>query len=132
MYYYSIINKYYVSSKSKLGFLDNKFMTDIKIHIIIIILWRTELAEVYVKSNTLKKVIENTIGTEVLISIDISEKFNPVLNSPEVYADEVIGLLNEIDYMIAAVENTCYWCVLFEFPDQWRLCRLKVPYFKLI
>ena len=49
--------------------------------------------------------IENTIGTEVLISIDISEKFNPVLNSPEVYAAEVIGLLNEIDYMIAAVEN---------------------------
>ena len=67
--------------------------------------YEVELAEVYVKSNTLKKVIENTIGTEVLISIDISEKFNPVLNSPEVYAAEVIGLLNEIDYMIAAVEN---------------------------
>ena len=67
--------------------------------------YEVELAEVYVKSNTLKKVIENTIGTEVLISIDISEKFNPVLNPPEVYAAEVIGLLNEIDYMIAAVEN---------------------------
>ena len=32
--------------------------------------YEVELAEVYVKSNTLKKVIENTIGTEVLISID--------------------------------------------------------------
>ena len=67
--------------------------------------YEVELAEVYVKSNTLKKVIENTIGTEVLIRVDISEKFNPVLNAPEVFAAEVIGLLNEMDYMIAAVEN---------------------------
>tara|TARA_E500000081_G_scaffold75925_1_gene77577 strand:- start:1794 stop:3431 length:1638 start_codon:yes stop_codon:yes gene_type:complete len=67
--------------------------------------YEVELAEVYVKSNTLKKVIENTIGTEVLIRVDISEKFNPVLNPPEVFAAEVIGLLNEMDYMIAAVDN---------------------------
>jgi LPXTG-site transpeptidase (sortase) family protein len=67
--------------------------------------YEVELAEVYVKSNTLKKVVENTIGTEVLIRVDISEKFNPVLNPPEVFAAEVIGLLNEMDYMIAAVEN---------------------------
>ena len=63
-----------------------------------------ELAEVYIKANILKKIIENTIGTEVLISIDIGKKFNPVLNSKN-YLAEIIGMLNEVDYMIAAVEN---------------------------
>ena len=63
-----------------------------------------ELAEVYIKANILKKIIENTIGTEVLISIDIGKKFNPVLNSKN-YLAEVVGMLNEVDYMIAAVEN---------------------------
>ena len=66
--------------------------------------YEVELAEVYIKSNTLKKIIENTIGTEVLISIDIGKKFNPVLNSKN-YLTEVTGMLNEMDYMIAAVEN---------------------------
>ena len=38
-----------------------------------------ELSEVYVKSNILKKVLENAIGTEVMISVDVSERFNPLI-----------------------------------------------------
>jgi hypothetical protein len=49
-----------------------------------------ELSEIYVKSNTLKKVLENTLGTEVRISIDISEKFNPLITDQVKYASHIV------------------------------------------
>ena len=64
-----------------------------------------ELSEIYVKSNTLKKVLENTLGTEVRISIDISEKFNPLITDQEKYASHIVLMLKEVDYLISAVSN---------------------------
>ena len=64
-----------------------------------------ELSEIYVKSNTLKKVLENTLGTEVMISIDISERFNPLITDQEKYASDIVLMLKEVDYLISAVSN---------------------------
>jgi sortase A len=64
-----------------------------------------ELSEIYVKSNTLKKVLENTLGTEVRISIDISERFNPLITDQEKYASDIVLMLKEVDYLISAVSN---------------------------
>ena len=41
--------------------------------------FEVELSEIYVKSNILKKVLENAIGTEVIISVDVGERFNPLI-----------------------------------------------------
>ncbi len=64
-----------------------------------------ELSEIYVKSNTLKKVLENTLGTEVMVSIDISERFNPLITDQEKYASDIVLMLKEVDYLISAVSN---------------------------
>jgi LPXTG-site transpeptidase (sortase) family protein len=64
-----------------------------------------ELSEIYVKSNTLKKVLENTLGTEVMISIDISQRFNPLITDQEKYASDIVSMLKEVDYLISAVSN---------------------------
>lgn len=67
--------------------------------------FEVELAEVYVKSNTLKKILENAIGTEVMISIDISQRFNPLMSDKDEYIREVVSMLKEVDYLTSAVEN---------------------------
>lgn len=64
-----------------------------------------ELSEVYVKSNILKKVLENAIGTEVMISIDISERFNPLIAEPENFTEDIVTMLKEVDYLTSAVKN---------------------------
>ena len=64
-----------------------------------------ELSEVYIKSNILKKVIENTIGTEVMISIDVSERFNPLIAEPENFTEDIVTMLKEVDYLTSAVKN---------------------------
>ena len=64
-----------------------------------------ELSEVYVKSNILKKVLENAIGTEVMISVDVSERFNPLIAEPENFTDDIVTMLKEVDYLTSAVEN---------------------------
>ena len=64
-----------------------------------------ELSEVYVKSNILKKVLENAIGTEVMISIDVSERFNPLIAEPENFAEDIVTMLKEVDYLTSAVKN---------------------------
>ena len=57
-----------------------------------------ELSEVYIKSNILKKVLENAIGTEDMISIDVSERFNPLIAEPENYTEDIVTILKEVDY----------------------------------
>tara|TARA_Y100000816_G_scaffold259142_1_gene214509 strand:- start:1394 stop:3058 length:1665 start_codon:yes stop_codon:yes gene_type:complete len=64
-----------------------------------------ELSEVYVKSNILKKVLENAIGTEVMISVDVSERFNPLIAEPENFTEDIITMLKEVDYLTSAVKN---------------------------
>ncbi|OUX88930.1 MAG: hypothetical protein CBC03_08135 [Pseudoalteromonas sp. TMED43] len=64
-----------------------------------------ELSEVYIKSNILKKVIENAIGTEVMISIDVSERFNPLIAEPENFTEDIVTMLKEVDYLTSAVKN---------------------------
>ena len=64
-----------------------------------------ELSEVYVKANTLKKYLENALGTEVRISIDISERFNPLIADQESYINDIISMLKELDYLSSAVSN---------------------------
>ena len=64
-----------------------------------------ELSEVYVKSNILKKVLENAIGTEVMISIDVSERFNPLIAEPENFTEDIVTMLKEVDYLTSAVKN---------------------------
>lgn len=64
-----------------------------------------ELSEIYVKSNTLKKVLENTLGTQVMISIDISQRFNPLITDQEKYTSDIVSMLKEVDYLISAVSN---------------------------
>ena len=64
-----------------------------------------ELSEVYVKANTLKKYLENTLGTEVRISIDISERFNPLIADQESYINDIVSMLKELDYLSSAVRN---------------------------
>jgi len=64
-----------------------------------------ELSEVYVKSNILKKVLENAIGTEVMISIDVSERFNPLIAEPENFTEDIVTMLKELDYLTSAVKN---------------------------
>ena len=64
-----------------------------------------ELSEVYVKSNILKKVLENAIGTEVMISIDVSERFNPLIAEPENFDEDIVTMLKEVDYLTSAVKN---------------------------
>ena len=64
-----------------------------------------ELSEVYVKSNILKKVLENAIGTEVMISIDVSERFNPLIAEPESFTEDIVTMLKEVDYLTSAVKN---------------------------
>ena len=64
-----------------------------------------ELSEVYVKSNILKKVLENAIGTEVMISVDVSERFNPLIAEPENFTDDIVTMLKEVDYLTSAVKN---------------------------
>ena len=64
-----------------------------------------ELSEVYIKSNILKKVLENAIGTEVMISVDVSERFNPLIAEPENFTDDIVTMLKEVDYLTSAVEN---------------------------
>ena len=56
-----------------------------------------ELSEIYVKSNTLKKILENALGTEVMISIDVSERFNPLIADPENYITDIVSMLKEVD-----------------------------------
>jgi hypothetical protein len=72
--------------------------------------FEVELAEVYVKANTLKKVLENIIGYEVQISIDISERFNPLITESKKYINEVISMLKEVDYITSAVHNIAKKC----------------------
>ena len=64
-----------------------------------------ELSEVYVKANTLKKFLENALGTEVKISIDISERFNPLIADEESYITDIVSMLKELDYLSSAVSN---------------------------
>ena len=64
-----------------------------------------ELSEIYVKSNTLKKILENALGTEVMISIDVSERFNPLIADPENYTTDIVSMLKEVDYLTSAVSN---------------------------
>ena len=64
-----------------------------------------ELSEIYVKSNTLKKILENALGTEVMISIDVSERFNPLIADPENYIADIVSMLKEVDYLTSAVSN---------------------------
>ena len=64
-----------------------------------------ELSEVYIKSNILKKVIENAIGTEVMINIDVSERFNPLIAEPENFTEDIVTMLKEVDYLTSAVKN---------------------------
>ena len=64
-----------------------------------------ELSEVYVKSNILKKVLENAIGTEVMISVDVSERFNPLIAEPENFTEDIVTMLKEVDYLTSAVKN---------------------------
>ena len=64
-----------------------------------------ELSEVYVKSNILKKVLENAIGTEVMISVDVSERFNPLIAEPENFTEDIVTMLKELDYLTSAVKN---------------------------
>ena len=64
-----------------------------------------ELSEIYVKSNTLKKILENALGTEVMISIDVSERFNPLIADPENYITDIVSMLKEVDYLTSAVSN---------------------------
>ena len=64
-----------------------------------------ELSEVYIKSNILKKVLENAIGTEVMISIDVSERFNPLIAEPENFNEDIVTMLKELDYLTSAVKN---------------------------
>ena len=64
-----------------------------------------EISEVYIKSNILKKVIENAIGTEVMISIDVSERFNPLIAEPENFTEDIVTMLKEVDYLTSAVKN---------------------------
>ena len=64
-----------------------------------------ELSEVYVKANTLKKYLENALGTEVRISIDISERFNPLIADQESYINDIVSMLKELDYLSSAVSN---------------------------
>lgn len=64
-----------------------------------------ELSEVYVKANTLKKYLENALGTEVRISIDISERFNPLIADQESYINDIVSMLKELDYLSSAVRN---------------------------
>ena len=64
-----------------------------------------ELSEVYVKANTLKKYLENALGTEVRISIDISERFNPLIADEESYITDIVSMLKELDYLSSAVSN---------------------------
>jgi len=64
-----------------------------------------ELSEVYVKSNILKKVLENAIGTEIMISIDVSERFNPLIAEPENFTEDIVTMLKEVDYLTSAVKN---------------------------
>ena len=64
-----------------------------------------ELSEIYVKSNTLKKTLENALGTEVMISIDVSERFNPLIADPENYIADIVSMLKEVDYLTSAVSN---------------------------
>ena len=64
-----------------------------------------ELSEVYIKSNILKKVLENAIGTEVMISIDVSERFNPLIAEPENFTEDIVTMLKELDYLTSAVKN---------------------------
>ena len=64
-----------------------------------------ELSEVYVKSNILKKVLENAIGTEVMISVDVSERFNPLIAEPENFTEDIVTMLKEVDYLTSAVNN---------------------------
>ncbi len=63
-----------------------------------------ELSEVYIKSNILKKVLENAIGTEVMISIDVSERFNPLIAEPENFTEDIVTMLKELDYLTSAVK----------------------------
>ena len=64
-----------------------------------------ELSEVYVKSNILKKVLENAIGTEVMISVDVSERFNPLIAETENFTEDIVTMLKEVDYLTSAVKN---------------------------
>ena len=64
-----------------------------------------ELSEVYVKSNILKKVLENAIGTEIMISVDVSERFNPLIAEPENFTEDIVTMLKELDYLTSAVKN---------------------------
>ena len=64
-----------------------------------------ELSEVYVQANTLKKFLENALGTEVRISIDISERFNPLIADQESYITDIVSMLKELDYLTSAVSN---------------------------
>ena len=64
-----------------------------------------ELSEIYVKSNTLKKILENALGTEVMISIDVSERFNPLIADPENYITDIVSMLKEVHYLTSAVSN---------------------------
>ena len=64
-----------------------------------------ELSEVYIKSNILKKVLENAIGTEVMISIDVSERFNPLIAETENFTEDIVTMLKELDYLTSAVKN---------------------------
>ena len=64
-----------------------------------------ELSEIYIKSNILKKVLENAIGTEVMISIDVSERFNPLIAEPENFTEDIVTMLKEVDYLTSAVKN---------------------------
>ena len=67
--------------------------------------FEVELSEIYVKSNILKKVLENAIGTEVIISVDVGERFNPLIAEPDNFTEDILTMLKEIDYLTSAVKN---------------------------
>jgi LPXTG-site transpeptidase (sortase) family protein len=80
-----------IQSQRSLGFINRQL--------------EVELSEVYVQANTLKKFLENALGTEVRISIDISERFNPLIADQESYITDIVSMLKELDYLTSAVSN---------------------------
>ena len=40
-----------------------------------------------------------------MISIDVSERFNPLIAEPENFAEDIVTMLKEVDYLTSAVKN---------------------------
>ena len=45
------------------------------------------------------------LAQRVMISVDVSERFNPLIAEPENFTDDIVTMLKEVDYLTSAVEN---------------------------